>query len=384
LTGGLLAAHEPGIPFELVSSKPYLQVRVNGSEPLWFILDTGTSGSCLLDRKRALELGITIENEKKGHFGAGEGAVLTMGYARGLSLGVGERTVANQTAAVLPLEHVSVYDGHQFDGTLGGAFMARYVVEVDYPNNLIHLHEARTYRYAGKGKTIPMEFLGGHITVRASFTVPGGKPIEGVFIVDTGTRMALIFNRPFVEKHRLLDAVPAKFRATVGGGAGGEGKGYVTRLASMQIGTFALKEPVAVFSSDKSGVLASDSFAGIIGGVVLRRCKVIFDYGRKQLILEPASSTPEPYEYDMSGLFLTGEGPEFNRFRVMSVAQDSPAEEAGMKRDDVITEINGKPSAEFTLEGLRDLLLQEGRQINLEIKRGEEKLKVSFKTRRLI
>src|SRR5436190_1351345 len=47
------------IPFELTSNLIFLQVRVNGSEPLWFVLDTGAAGT-LLDASRAKMLGIKV------------------------------------------------------------------------------------------------------------------------------------------------------------------------------------------------------------------------------------------------------------------------------------------------------------------------------------
>jgi hypothetical protein len=40
-------------------------------------------------------------------------------------------------------------------------------------------------------------------------------------------------------------------------------------------------------SRDKTGLFASSDFDGILGGEMLRRFKVIFDYSRQRVILEP-------------------------------------------------------------------------------------------------
>lgn len=61
------------IPFDFFSNQILLKVSVNGSEPVWFILDSGASG-CVIDAGHAQKLEIKAEGEKQGH-GAGNGSV---------------------------------------------------------------------------------------------------------------------------------------------------------------------------------------------------------------------------------------------------------------------------------------------------------------------
>lgn len=372
------------IPFDLVSNKPYLKVRVNGSEPLWFVLDTGSAGGSILEWEQARKIGLEIKNVKKRHAGAGEGVLVRMGHAAGLTFDLYGLKIPNQSAAVVDLGHVCHYDGHQFDGTFGYNLFMRFVVEIDYAEKFMYLHEPADYVYGGRGRSIPISFLGGLVIVAAEITLPDGKTIKDNFVVDTGARTAILFNSPFVKKHELLKSLPKSFEATVGGGVGGESKGHIGRIKSLKLGPFLLKEPVAAFSSDKSGVLASSSFAGIIGAEALKRCRVIFDYRRKCMILEPRKGAPKTYEYDMSGMFLIGKGPDYNRFKVQSVVKDSPAGDAGIQKGDIIITVNGRAASELTLEKLRTLFLKEGKEYKLELQRGEEKLEVEFKTRKLI
>jgi hypothetical protein len=379
-----LCHHLPPVHMEIASNKPWVQVRVNDAKPLWFVLDTGNPAVSFIDTARAKELGLKIENERKVRSGAGEGVTTTVGSTRGVTLETGGRKVTNQTISVVDVSHVSEFEGRHLNGTLGGAFFSRYTLEIDYPGRTVQFHDARTYRYAGPGVKIPITFLNGLVTVKAAVTLPGGEPIEANFVVDTGARTALIFNSSFVAKHKLLEKLDKKFLATIGGGVGGESRGYVSRIESLKIGSILTREPVTVFSTDKSGVLASRDFAGIIGGGVLKRCRVVFDYANKALILEPSSRKPGRYEYDMSGMFLTAEGPKFRKFKVMSVVEGSPAAVVGLRRGDIITTINGRKAARFTLERIRRMFLREGREFRLEIQRGEKKIQVTFKTRRLI
>jgi hypothetical protein len=284
----------------------------------------------------------------------------------------------------MPLDHVAVFEGHQFDGTLGSTFFARYVVEIDYARKLLQLHDPKTYKYAGPGRLIPFKFLNGLVLVRANVTLTGRKPIEADFVVDTGCRASITFNRPFALKHKLAEAMPKTVEATVGGGVGGESKGRIGRIESMKLGPFLINKPVAVISDDKTGVLASAAFAGIIGGPILERCKVIFDYRRKHLILEPNAEKPKHHDYDKSGIFLVAQGPGFKKFKVLSVVTGSPAARAGIRKGDIITKLNGRAASSFILEEIRELLRRDGLEIKLEIRRGKETLQVGFKTKRLI
>ena len=371
------------IPFELNGNKPFVQVRVNDSDPLWFIFDTGAGGYCIT-RKRADLMGLELEGEKQIHTGAGEGALVSVATTKGVTFSVGGVKAVDQTVPVVSLDHVAGYEGRTVDGLVGHSFIRHFVVEIDYAKRIIHLHDPDTYVYSGPGRAIPISFLGHLVVVRASITVPGRDPIAGDFVVDTGSRLALMLNRPSVEENKLIEALPKTFAATIGGGAGGECKGYVGRLESMQLGPFLIKEPVVTLSQDRTGVLASPSFAGIIGGPILRRCRVFFDYQHEQLILEPYVRVPAPYEYDMSGTFLIAEGPDFKRLKVQSIAEDSPAAEAGLRRGDIITAIDGRPAAEFTLEQVRQLFRQPERECRLDIHRGDEHFRVKLKLRRLI
>jgi hypothetical protein len=371
------------IPVEISNEKVFVKVRVNGAGPFGFILDTGAGGN-VLSRGPAEKLGLRIEGEKEGHFGAGEGVRMKQGWARGVTLDVHGIRLTPRAIHVLPLNHVSEYEGRSVGGLLGFEFLSRYVVEIDYGGKVVRLHDPATFTYDGPGPRIPFRLLGHLVVVRAAVTVPDRSPIEADMVVDTGARTAVIFNRPFGMQGHLVQSIPKSFAGTVGGGAGGECRGLVGRLEAMRIGPLRLNRPVAIFSLDRAGVLASRGFSGIIGGPVLRRCRVFFHYPKKTLILEPAAKVPAPYEYDMSGLFLVAEGGDFDRIRVKSVLRGSPAAVAGIRRGDVIEKIDGRKAGAFPLDALRQRFREEGRRFTLQVRRGEEIFGVSFVTRRIV
>jgi len=116
----------------------------------------------------------------------------------------------------------------------------------------------------------------------------------------------------------------------------------------------------------------------------LRRFRVIFDYAHKRMILEPNGGLSEPFEYDMSGIRLRAEGQDFKTLRVRRVVENSPATEAGVREGDLISAIDGKPTAELSLSQINQMFKQEGKEYLLEIIRGKEKKAIKLKLRRLI
>lgn len=155
-------------------------------------------------------------------------------------------------------------------------------------------------------------------------------------------------------------------------------------MPNLQLGSFTFKNPVAIFFLDKKGVLASPEFDGVIGGEILRRFKVVFDYSRQQLILEPNRHFSEPDEYDMSGLLLIAEGEDFKILKVRHLIEDSPATEAGLREGDVISAVNGTLASKLSLEQVRAMFKKEGQSYLLSIRRGGERMQIRIRLRRLI
>ena len=77
------------------------------------------------------------------------------------------------------------------------------------------------------------------------------------------------------------------------------------------------------------------------------------DLPHQRMILTESPETKTPYEFDMSGMFLTAGGDGFHKFNVLSVVDGGPAASAGIKPGDVIVELDGKSASKLTLEQLR-------------------------------
>ena len=371
------------IPVEVASDNYVLiKAKVNGSEPLTFILDSAAGSGLVLYFKAAQALGLKGEGKGRGS-GSGDSTFETSSI-KGTSLTLPGVTMNNQTFVVFPPDRTPPAVGRAIDGVIGYTLFSRYVVEIDYQSCVVTLHEPGAYKYEGAGERVQLNILSKLPFAPMKIPLAGRKPLEGQFMVDSGAgRFTLILNTPVVATNNLL-AVPQRTITELGAGVGGEVKLLVGRLPILQLGQFTLKDPVIHFAQDRKGTFANSDFSGVIGGELLRRFNVIFDYAHKQMILEPNASFADRFEYDMSGIRLRADGADFTILKVSRVVENSPATEAGVREGDVVSAIDGSPAAEFSLSQISQMFKQEGKEYLLDIIRGEEKKQLKLKLRRLI
>jgi hypothetical protein len=370
-----------GISFELTSNKIYLPTRINDQGPYEFILDTGSISNVVdMERAKALRIAQAGSYEVRG---AGEGS-LQASTAKAVVLSLDNATLPEESVEVLPINKaISFSEGRKVDGLLGCPFFNHFVVEIDYSNHQANIYEPDKFRYAGHGNSIPIEIARGNIFVKAAIFLPNAERIEGRFLVDTAWRSALSLSTSFVRKHKLL-AMTRTIMATAGVGIGGPTQDPIGRIGSLELGRYTIKDPFTEFSESKTGVLADDGFSGIIGAEVLRRFTVIFDYPNHRMILEPNAQFTEPFEFDMSGLFLTAEGENLRTFKAYKVIPGSPASEAGLHEGDLIETIDDQSAADFSLEQIRQMFRKEGKVYRLKIRRGQALLEAEIRLRRLV
>jgi predicted aspartyl protease len=351
--GGLQNKTIPPVPFDLTNNLIFLQARINSSKSLPFILDTGASVS-VINESWAKELGIP-----------------------GVEL-------PDTTLAAIRLSGLEAGLGQPVGGILGYDIFERYIVEIDYASRLVRLYGVESYKYSGKGQALPITIEERTPFIRARILKPYGGSAEGKFEFDTGQTGALTLTGSFVTQNKLLAPSQRTLQITTGAILAGQVNARVSRVRGLQLGHFVIANPTTNITQGAQDTGLSTEKAGLIGGEILRRFKVIVDYKRERVILEASNRLASPFEFDMSGMSLAAPGPDFRTYRVRTLVEGSPAAEAGVKVGDIITAISSRPAAEMTLSQIRQMLREARTEYVLSIKRGDDLMQIKIKTRKLI
>jgi hypothetical protein len=250
----------------------FVPVRVNGSGPLSFVLDTG-SARTLIDRTVATGLGLKASG--KGSLqGAGAGRV-PIEFIPDVRLsfpGVEAGGFELSTADLRPLE-TSL--GVKVDGIVGYELFQRFVVTVDYESKSVTLSLPEAFHPNTAAGSLPIELRNRWPFVKAELVLPGPVTVQDSFMIDSGSGDAV--DHPIVMK--LRSRVPSES----GVGLGTPIQGATARATSFRLGRYTLDGPIV------SCCGATDETSKMIGNEVLRRFTVTFDYPSLRVFLAPNS-----------------------------------------------------------------------------------------------
>jgi hypothetical protein len=294
-SGSFLDGSSPSIHFQLADSLIYMQATLNGSQPLWMMLDTGSSLT-VFDESVSKTLRLRPRGEGIA-LGPGQGSVQKLAFASHATISFAGTELGDQTVATLPLEWFSRGVGRSTDGFLGSNVFRNYVVEIDYANQVLRLHDPSTYSYSGAGQRLPLQFIWDNIpSVRAEVVAQDGTAISGLFLIDSGATTAIWLTKAFSEVHPEFESPEDTIEVPNVVAVGGELSSRLGRLSAVRLGGFLISMPLTQFSQNTSGIFATPDLAGIIGAQMLQRFTVIFDYQHREMILEPNQHFGEPSE----------------------------------------------------------------------------------------
>jgi hypothetical protein len=376
------AASPVVIPFELGVRHIVVKVTVNGSRPLSFVLDTGANAA-IIRSSVARELKLSLEGEVRAG-GAGAGTQTGSLVKNATWAPAGLDGFRQPVTLALPFDDLPGAMGCDIDGIIGGEFIRQFVIGVDYETRQLTVFDRETFRYTGAGQTLPLDFTpDNHPILTAAVTPIGQAPLERRFVLDLGSGGAVILHSPFVKEQGLPGAGVTTVPMVGAAGAGGRTTGAIGRVAALQIGRYKLENVLTAFSNDAAGAMANPALAGNIGAQIASRFRLWLDYGRKRIILEPSATFGNPFDRAFSGVALKAEGADYRVFRVREILDPSPATDAGIRVDDVITAIDQTPARALTLSGLYELF-EKPTSYTLTIRRGDQTLTVTLTPRKMV
>ena len=324
------------IPFNWHDGHIIIPVAVNDSAPLRLAFDSGAAVTVLFETERTNQLKLDVERQ------------LTLNSSGQIANVVNHNTLVldklsleNLTVLHVPLDHSPIFSNIEeayFDGAIGYDLLSRFVIRIDYINQILTLSHRQSTEdnYLG-WRALPIDTKT-HVPYLEAF-FGTGKSSQGdsaannaKFLIDTGAPFYLYINP---DLHPLLE-LPVQYYETKGSGFNGPYHRYTGRLEQLTIGEYSFPNLATHF--DKTDYQDLEGI-GLIGNGLLKKFDLVFDYASETLFIKSHSQFNNKSLVDRSGLDIK---PHRKGAIVHSVALNSAAANAGLKTGDIITKFNGE------------------------------------------
>lgn len=407
------------INFKLIHNLIVIPVEINGAK-LSFLLDTGISKPIIFNFLNLTEELQINQTERIYLRGLGKGEPIEAIRSRNNVFKIGEAINVNQDLYAIfdPSLNFAPRLGVPIHGIIGYDFLKDFIVEINYTNKYIKIHDPESYRYkrCKNCKSLPIEFHNKKPYIIGSINI-NNETKQVKLLIDSGGSDALWL---FEDKEI---AIPDKyFKDFLGRGLSGSVYGKRSKLDKFSIAGFELKK-INVAFPDSTSVRYAKKIKdrnGSLGGEILKRFNIILDYPNSKIILKRNRFFSNPFYYNTSGITLEHNGvrvikevdrgyiTRFNSnpesagsvnifvaksykyslasaFTIVELRENSPAKKAGLELGDVILVVNNKDAHLYSLQDIIQLFYgEDGNLIKLLIDRKGVQLKFQFRLQSLL
>lgn len=409
------------LPFEFINNLIIIPIEVNGVT-LNFLLDTGVEETILFSIDETDEISFSqIEKVRIRGFGSNDAFE---GYKSiNNKLSIKKYTDLNHTIYLVLDQNINISSqvGIPVNGIIGHHFFKNNLIKINYLSKKITIYNKDKNELEKIEKTYKknsLELIQGKPYIVTTTFFENNIPLPTKLLIDTGSTDALWY---FKETNEQIVVPKINFDDFLGRGFSGEVFGKRGRIPSMNIGDFKFKNPLVAFP-DAIATTQMDEIknrSGSIGSEIMRRFTVIIDYKSNAIYLKKNNSFDDPFNFNMSGLEIHHQGlqwisegyeqnPAINNnlfdengnkvannlkykfelkpiYIIANVRKDSPADLAGLKKEDLIIKINRLNGYDFTLQKINELLKsEEGKNIEFEIQRNGKIMKFKFELKTLL
>lgn len=403
------------IKFKLINNLIFIPVNVNGVE-LNFLLDSGIAETLLFSLENK---DVDFKNIEKITFkGLGETVSIEALKSIKNDVNIGKNMVDHSHTIFLVLDedfNISQDIGIPVNGIIGYYFFKNHPIEINYIKKTLTVYKDKSQfpKKVSRFSDFPMSIELNKPYMNADVEMKHEKQ-SSKLLLDLGNTDSVwlfpalikdfMYNRPNIDDF-------------LGRGFSGDIFGKRSRINSLSIGDFRLKKPIASMPDEFSIQhlkLVKDR-KGSIGSEILRRFTVIFDYQDKRIYFKPNRYIDDPFLIDGSGLEIKQDGllwekeqvkvqtsktsPATNEVNIMDsnpdsfqykftlkplflvsgTRKDSPAQKAGIIKNDELITIDKKSAKEMTLNKIHRILKTDvSRKIDLEIRRNGIPMKFEF------
>lgn len=402
------------IKFKLINNLIFIPINVNGVE-LNFMLDSGIVETLLFSLENK---DVDFKNIEKITFkGLGETVSIEALKSIKNNITIGKKFVDKSHTIYLVLDegfNISQDIGIPVNGIIGYYFFKNHPIEINYIKKTITVYKDKSKfpKKINRFSDFPMSIELNKPYMNADVEMKHDKQ-SSKLLLDLGNTDSVwlfpalikdfIYNRPNIDDF-------------LGRGFSGDIYGKRSRINALSIGKFRLNKPIAAMPDEFSiqHLHIVKDRKGSIGSEILRRFSILFDYPGKRFLTKPNRHLDDPFLIDGSGLEIKQEGLVWEKeqvqiqtakrnsagneiniidngnnfhykfslkpvFMVSGTRKDSPAQKAGILKNDELINIDNKASKNMTLNQIHSILKTDNsRKIKIEVKRNNMPVKVEI------
>ena len=404
------------VKFELVNNLIIIPIEVNGAQ-LSFILDSGVNKPILfnLSDKDSIQINNVSEIVIKG---LGEGEPINALISSSNLFRIGEVVNTDQQLYVVMDKELNLSPrlGIPVHGIIGYDLFRDFIVELNYSSKYLKLHDPDLYRSkkSSKTRTLPLQIIQNKAYVQGDVLMKNKKNIPVKLLIDSGSSDALWL---FEDLDRGLGVPRDNYVDFLGQGLSGSIYGKRTKIDGIKLAGFLLKDAKTAFP-DLQYFNSMTTFGdrnGSLGGEVLKRFTLVFNYGNSTLSLRKNSLFNKPFDFNLSGIdiqhngmryisesiadvngaVLADSGKSFGDVQILfenmtrlsmvpeiivsGIRAGSPGHEAGLQEGDVILAVNGKKVHHYKLQQILQMLNdKEGKRVKVLIERYQKDMLITY------
>jgi len=378
------------IPFELIDNLIVVNVVMNGTLPLKFIVDTGVRTSILTEKTFTDILNIKYSRKISIPVPGGQ-KVVDAYIAPNITMNLNGLVGKGHALLVLEEDLLELKNilGHNVQGILGYELFSRFIIEIDYQNKIMTLFTPKAFDKRNLNKRrkyhrIPITIEDTKPYCLTTIQLNDSTEVEVKLMLDTGASHAMLLD---IDSHKDIYYPERKVFSHLGRGLGGDILGYIGRINALDFAGFRFKEVISTFPIKQFYDQGWDKIYrnGTLGGGIFSRFKIVFDFVNGYVYVKKNKKFRKPFEFNMSGIVIKAKGLYLNNFEIITVRENSTAALADIQKGDAILRINGHLASEMELGEVHSMLNSSpNRVLRLELFRNGENIKRKFRLARII
>jgi hypothetical protein len=409
------------IPFQLINNLVFIPLNVNGVE-LTFLLDSGVQETILFSLEDKEEL--SLKNiEKVSLRGLGSEEAVEGLKSEGNLLEVkGMKSWSHLLYIILDQNfNMSSHIGIPVNGIIGYPFFKNNLLEINYDKKRVFFYKdnkRNRRRIKRKYSKVAISIERGKPYINTTVVADSVK-ISAKLLVDVGNSDAIWL---FENSIKNISIPEKNFEDYLGRGFSGDVMGKRARISEFKILDFVFKKPIAAFPDSTSlrHVNMVSDRVGSVGGEILKRFSIVFDYTNESMFLRKSRSFSAPFRYNRSGIEIVHSGVQWVQetvvlktvpivvdnmptrgdktasdfkykfelkpiYEIANIRKKSPGENSGLQKGDIIKTINGMKAYKYSLQKLNSFLRStDEKWITIEVERNSQVFKFRFQLKDIL